>query len=612
LVADGLSVWWDAHIGGGSDWRESIAQNLERAKCVVVVWSRRSVGPNGRFVRDEATRAQRNGTYLPVRIDKVELPLGFGETQAISLIHWDGAGGDDRCRAIVTAVRAVMAGTHVPSRHVEDDEEQPAGVSRRGAMLAGGAVAAAAIGGFLWLKPGSAAARSIAVLPFANLSGDPAQAYFADGIAEELRAVLARIPDLKVMARTSSEKVRDDDAQTAAGKLKVDTILTGSVRRSPETIRINAQLVEGKSGLERWSDAYDRPAGDALSVQTEIAAKVADALRVELGGAANHSAASGRSGDPQAQDRYLKGKTVWQGNPTADRLKQAIALFDQAIARDPKFADAYAQKSVAMLVYTQTFAANSGEHQRDVAAAEAAARKALSIAPGLPSAYAALAIARSARFDFTGALADFKTAFADSANASDLVAEYARFLASIGQEQAAKDWADRGIDADPLNPRAHQSNIYALYCDRQYDAAIGAAEGLLRWSPGRSSTLSRLGDCLILTGKLDSAAAAYGRADPDYPPRILGEAIIAARRGDRAASDQALARIQARFGDMGDYRAAQVQSQRGDMTAALAALARAIVVKDPGVIALPTDPWIDPLRGQPRFAALLKGLGFPA
>ena len=92
LEANGLSVWWDAHIGGGSDWRESIEQNLERAKCVVVVWSRRSVGPNGRFVRDEATRAQRNGTYLPVRIDKVEPPLGFGETQAISLIHWNGAG----------------------------------------------------------------------------------------------------------------------------------------------------------------------------------------------------------------------------------------------------------------------------------------------------------------------------------------------------------------------------------------------------------------------------------------------------------------------------------------------------------------------------------------
>jgi len=611
LQAEGLSVWWDAHIGGGSNWRESIAENLERAKCVIVVWSRRSVGPNGRFVRDEATRAQRNDTYLPVRIDRVEPPLGFGETQAISLINWDGAGSDERCQAVVAAVRSVLAGEHVSGRAADDDEEPR--FSRRGVIAAGGGIAAAAaIGGVLWLRPGAALADSIAVLPFANLSGDPSQSYFSDGLAEELRAVLARIPHLRVMARTSSEKVRDDDAQTAAKKLGVGTILTGSVRRSPSTIRINAQLVDGGNGLERWSDAYDRPAGDALSVQTEIAEKVAAALRFELGGGTAKSIVTGGTHNSQAQDLYLKGKATWQGNPTHDRLRQAITLFDEAVRIDPNFADAHAQKGIALLVYTQTFAASSGEHRRDVATAEAEAHKALNLAPGLPSANVALAIARSARFDFSGALRDFATAFEDSSNGSDLVAEYARFLASVGQEKEAFDWAEKGIAADPLNPRAHQSKIWALFCDRQYGATIAAARDLLRWSPRRSSTLSRLGDSLLLTGKLDEAAAAYAQADADYPSRILGEAILAARRGDRAVSDSALARLSQRFGDLSDYRSAQALAQRGEQDAALAALRRAVAVKDPGVIALPTDPFIDPLRDDPRFKQLAAGLNFPS
>jgi len=416
-----------------------------------------------------------------------------------------------------------------------------------------------------------------------------------------------------VMARTSSEKVRDDDVETAAIKLKVDSILTGSVRRSPSTIRINAQLADGKDGLERWSDAYDRPAGDALSVQSEIAEKVAAALRVELGGgAAQAMAVSGDSDDPRAQELYLKGKAAWQGNPTRDRLKQAAALFDQAIAADPDFAAAYAQKAVATLVYTQTFAASSAEHQRDVGAAEAAGRKALELAPRLMAGEAALAMAQAARFDFDGALAGFRTAFGDSSNGSDLVAEYARFLASVGLERDAADWAQRGIDFDPLNPRAHQSLVWALFCDRKYGAAIEAAQALLRWSPGRSSTLSRLGDCLLLTGRLDQAATVYAQAAPPYPSRILGEAIIAAKKGDKAGSDAGLARIRETFGDMADYRTAQLLAQRDETAAALAALGRAVAVKDPGVIALPTDPFVDPLRNEARFRQLVAGLRFPA
>src|SRR3954454_18836984 len=182
LEADGLTVWWDTQIAAGSEWRQDIQQELDQARCVIVLWSARSVGPEGRFVRDEANRAQRRGTYLPVCIDNVEPPLGFGELHAISLKGWKGRRDDGRYRMLLEAVRRVMSG-ETPRLA----PPQKAGVTRR-MLVAGGATAAAGAGAAgVWtlLKPGKAeAANSIAVLPFANLSGDAKQDYFSDGIAE--------------------------------------------------------------------------------------------------------------------------------------------------------------------------------------------------------------------------------------------------------------------------------------------------------------------------------------------------------------------------------------------------------------------------------------------
>src|SRR4051794_17085809 len=181
LEAEGFTVWWDTHIGGGTHWREDIQEHLDAAKCVIVVWRRRSVGIEGDFVRDEATRARKRGAYLPVRLDPVEPPLGFGEVQAISLKGWKGDRSDPRFVTLADAVRRRIAGRDIASVKITHDRH---GYSRRAVAAGGvGALVIAGAGSWLLLKPSASNAKRVAVLPFANLSGAQDQAYFSDGVA---------------------------------------------------------------------------------------------------------------------------------------------------------------------------------------------------------------------------------------------------------------------------------------------------------------------------------------------------------------------------------------------------------------------------------------------
>lgn len=222
LEAAGLTVWWDVHIEGGVSWRQTIQERLDAAGCVLVVWSRASAGPTGHFVHDEASCAQRRGTYLPVRIDPVTPPIGFGETQALDLVRWRSGAADPRFVAVIATIRAMLAGE--APRGSRDHIPISPGLDRRALLAGGGSALALAGGGFaLWRhmsRPPSA--NAIAVLPFQNLSGDVGQAYFSEGMSEELRDSLARIAGLKVAARVSSDQFRDArDAGRIADRLHV-------------------------------------------------------------------------------------------------------------------------------------------------------------------------------------------------------------------------------------------------------------------------------------------------------------------------------------------------------------------------------------------------------
>jgi TolB-like protein/Flp pilus assembly protein TadD len=606
LQADGFTVWWDEHIGAGDEWSQTIERQLDSARSVVVIWSKRSIGPEGRFVREEARRAQRRGCYVPVLLDAVDPPLGFAENQAILLRGWHGNRADARYQAVLAAIRRL-----VPSGAASDSPPQQGGTDRRALIVAGAAVAVATagVGGWALLKPSSAGAssESIAVLPFENLSGDPGQAYFSDGIAEEIRSALAGVAGLTVISRSSSEAVRSDDATTAARKLGVQNILTGSVRQSRSTIRIGAELVDGKTGADRWSQEYNRAPGDAIKIQTDIAENVAAALRYQLLPSVRRALTAGGTSNPLAQDRYLKGLALAHGDD--ESLRRGLALFDAAIAIDPDYADAFAAKAEALTLVAYNAPTDAGTRAA-LADALTAARTAVRLAPSRANTQSTFGVVLESLTNFQGTAQSFDKALHLGADAETL-RRVAVFRAVSGAGAEALGLIDRARQLDPLDPLIQGDRGIVLYYLRRYPEAIAALRDFLRERPDSPQHRSHLTFALILTGKLDEAETELSKITVNWV-RLTDEALLATRRADRARADRALAGLVAMHADLLAYQFAQIHAQQGQANEAIASLRKAILIRDSGLRQLPTDPFLDPLRGDPRFAALVQKINFPA
>ena len=608
LEAEGFTVWWDAHIGGGAHWREDLQEHLDAARCVIVAWTKRSIGRDGNFVRDEVTRAQRRGAYLPVRFDLVDPPLGFGEVQALSLRGWKGDPNDPRFRAVADAVRSHLAGEGFLYSHFHSDG---AGISRRMLVAGGTATAvAAAAGGWLLLKPASASAKRIAVLPFTNLSNDQDQAYFAEGVAEELRGALSRI-GLQVIGRASSNAVKDLDTKAAASKLGVANILSGSVRRTAQLIRIRAQLVGGSDGVERWAQSYDQAPGDAIKIQTDIAANVAEALSVALGQVGRAALGLGGTADSVAQDLFLRATGLYLKDTSEDALREAVALLDAAIKRDPNYANAYRLKARSLELLATSYPKNPEDMAATLAKAELAAKRAIAIAPKLGSAYAELALIEQDRFQYASSWQSMERALKLSPD-DPLVIPSAMYVTRyFGDANKALKLADRLIALDPLEGVNYTRRADVLLVLRKYPQAIESARKSLELTPGRSYPHQLIGDALVLMNQPIQARAEYRNVPADDVFRQAGEAIVDARSLDAAAVQRNVAKMRDQFGDAASYQYGQIYAQAKDNDRAFAALTKALEVKDPGLTSLKTDPFLDPLRGDPRYAALLNRLDFP-
>ena len=601
LEAEGLAVWWDARVGGGEAWRETIAEQLEAARCVIVVWSKRSTGPEGRFVRDEASRAQRRGIYLPVTIDKVEPPLGFGETQALTLRGWKGDPSDPRYRAISDCVHSIL-GRKRPSRAAAAPARARQ-IDRRAALATSGAAIIVAAGGWFLLRPSGAKANTIAVLPFANLSGDPTQNYFSDGMAEEVRTALAALGGLRVVARTSSEMLRNTDAVTAARRLSVANVVTGSVRRSPSTIRVSAQLIDGKNGLERWSQSFDRPFGDVLQIQSDIAANVARALSVQLTRYAGLREALGGTNNAQAQDLVLQATSTNADDSSAGFL-QRIALLDRAILLDSNYAEAWARKGLNQSLWANAWARNTEEKDQVDAEAVRSARRAIAIAPQMAAGHSTMGLIHRNRLEMRRSLAELERSV--KLPGADVLAllNYALVLAAFQRHSEAESVIDQALSLDPLNPLIRMGRAWVLFLGRRYGEAIEAAQSALAIGPANLRARALLCTSLVMLGRYAEAERELKNLPMDDYRRLVAEIAIDARTGRNPDALKAIQMIEKRYGDAAHYQYAQGYAQLGRIEEAFAALELAWSKRDSGLGAMNVDPLMDPLRKDPRFSRI--------
>jgi len=620
LKEAGLEVWWDALIEGGAAFAKSIEAALERSDAVVVIWSRTSVASD--WVLDEAAKGRDLRKLVPISLDGTLPPLGFRQYQSIDLSAWQGDSAAAEIAAVLRGISAAADQTGHRS-HAATSAQAPAhAVSRRGVLVAAAGTAFAGAAGLVAWQQGlfgsrrAAAGNSVAVLPFANLSGDESQAYFSDGLSEELRATLARSTQLLVMAQASSATFRDrkDDAVTIAAKLGVAFLLDGSVRRSGDIVRVAADLIDGQTGFSRWAQTFDRAMHDIFAVQSEIANTVARALVAQVAPGGEHGdgnalTASGGTDSFAAYDAYLYGRALYDLSADETSERAALAQFDAAIAADPDYAAAHAARARSLTAIANQYG-EVGQLAGLYDAAIASAERAIAIAPDLADAYSTLGFTLfQGRLDARAAREPFERSRQLGAGEATVMARYAQYSARTGRKREAAEAMQRALLLDPLNPLIHRAAGSIEYAARNYAAVIPPVRKALELNPRMSRAHAAIGDALLMLGRIEDARAAYA-AEPVEDFRLTGAAIVEHRLGNATAARAAMTRLVADLGDRVLYQQAQILAQWGDPDASIASLQRAHEIGDSGLIYARNDPLLDPLRNEPRFAQLLSSIGF--
>lgn len=443
--------------------------------------------------------------------------------------------------------------------------------------------------------------KSIAVLPFLDMSEKKDQGYFSDGLSEELITSLAQIHDLQVIARTSSFHFRNLQTPIAeiGSTLSVAHVLEGSVRRAGNTVRVTAQLVRADSGVPIWSQTYDRDVKDIFQVQDDIAAAVVAALKLKL--LPTQGLDPHRSDNPQAYDQYLLARQFGRRGNLED-IERAIAAYTHAIALDPGFAAAYAGLS-----FTETAIANSTQDAARFSKARDAAEKALNLAPQLVDAYRARALLRLETLDFAGARADSEQALALAPGDSAVQSLYGVWIAAFGKIPQAITAMNKAIELDPLNGYAWANVGLFLTESRDYAAARRALERALAITPSSDAFHFALGQLDLLEGKLTDALAEFQKQG-DEGVRRMGDAMIEHASGHEKQSLQALKDLIAKRANDMAYQVSDVYAWRGDKDKAFEWLERAYQQHDSGLNGIAYDPLLAGLQSDPRYGALLKKL----
>ena len=456
------------------------------------------------------------------------------------------------------------------------------------------------------------AIHSLAVLPFVNISGDKQQEYFSDGLTEELLNSLSRINELQVAARTSSFyfKGKDVDLPTIAQRLNVASVLEGSVRRSGNKVRITAQLTNAVTGFHLWSQTYDRDLSDVLQIQTDIANAVANALKITLLDDVAAKIELGGTRNSEAFDAYLRGSKALYSGQGVSSQQNAIAAYTEAIRLDATFALAFAGRSQALSGYAWEFATGTAIPEFwDKSQADA--RQALNLAPGLAEGYLALASNfQRGSHDFAQASEAFERAMALAPGNAVILGEGGRFAAQIGQFDAGVAAARRAVALDPLSAQSRALLGEALYWARRFGDAVSAYGEAVSLEPDYEAAYGFRG--LADYGLRDfQSARSSCETKRSYWISQRCLAVTYDKLGRHADAEAELKKLQAAYGNAAAYSYSTIYAQWGNKAKALEWLATALQEPCGCLVYVRTDPLLDPLRGEPRFQAVMRELKFP-
>ena len=445
--------------------------------------------------------------------------------------------------------------------------------------------------------------RSIAVLPFTDLSANQDQTYFSDGIAEELLNLLTRVPGLRVISRTSafSFKGKEVAMPDIARQLNVANVLEGSVRTSGNTVRITAQLIEARSDTHLWSQTWDRELGDLFAVQDEIAAAVVTQLKIELLGETPKT----KKEDPAAYALYLKARALTR-QFTPEGFAQSITLYQQALAIDPGYAAAW---DGLARNYTNETGYGLRPVPEGTRLARDAAEKALALDPDYAPAYDTLGwIAKSYDGDLAASARYYEHALALAPGDTVILASAAVLALDLGRLDEATMLSEHVVAQDPINPISVNNLAYAYLFAGRVDEAIASLQTTRQLAPEMIGVAYWLGMALLVKHEPEAALAEIQK-EGDEGWRLFGLTMAYHDLGRHAESDAALAEAIAKYEQDSAYNIAYVLAYRGEVDRAFEWLDKAVAFQDPGLSEVAVQPLFAKLKSDARWPAFLRKLG---